>query len=76
MIPGSGRSHGEGNGNPLPYSQVENPMDRGAWLATVHGVARVGHNLVIKPTTTMQKIKTVIYDLYLRKRALNETDLA
>ena len=39
-IPGSGRSPGEGNGNPLRYSCLENPMDRGAWWATVHGVAR------------------------------------
>ena len=40
-IPGFGRSSGEGNGNPLQYSCLENPMDRGAWRATVHGVARV-----------------------------------
>ena len=46
QIPGSGRSFGEGNGNPLQYSCLENPMDRGAWQATVHGVARVGHDLV------------------------------
>ena len=39
-IPGSGRSLGEGNGNPLQYSCLENPMDRGAWAATVHGVAK------------------------------------
>ena len=39
-IPGSGRSPGEGNGNPLQYSCLENPMDRGAWKATVHGVAK------------------------------------
>ena len=45
-IPGLGRSPGEGNGNPLQYSCLENLMDRGAWQATVHGVARVGHNLV------------------------------
>ena len=38
-IPGSGRSPGEGNGNPLQYSCLENPKDRGAWQATVHGVA-------------------------------------
>ena len=38
-IPGSGRSPGEGNGNPLQYSCPENPMDRGAWRAMVHGVA-------------------------------------
>ena len=39
-IPGSGRSPGERNGNPLQYSCLENPMDRGAWQATVHGVAK------------------------------------
>ena len=39
-IPGSGRSPGEGNGNPLQYSCLENPMDGGAWSATVHGVAK------------------------------------
>ena len=39
-IPGSGRSSGEGNGNPLQYSCLENPMDRGAWWATVHGVTK------------------------------------
>ena len=39
-IPGSGRSSGEGNGNPLQYPCLENPMDRGAWQATVHGVAK------------------------------------
>ena len=37
-IPGSGRSPGGGNGNPLPYSCLENSMDRGAWQAAVHGV--------------------------------------
>ena len=39
-IPGSRRSPGEGNGNPLQYSCLENPMDGGAWEATVHGVAK------------------------------------
>ena len=39
-IPGLGRSPGEGNGNPLQYSCLENPMDGGAWLSTVHGVAQ------------------------------------
>ena len=39
-IPGSGRSPGEGNGNPLQHSCLENPMDGGAWEATVHGVAK------------------------------------
>ena len=40
MIPGLGRSRGEGNDNPLQYYCLENPMDRGAWQATVHGVAK------------------------------------
>ena len=39
-IPGSRRSPGEGNGNPLQYSSLENSKDRGAWWATVHGVAK------------------------------------
>ena len=39
-IPGSGRSPGEGNGNTLQYSYLENPMDGGAWQATVHGVSK------------------------------------
>ena len=38
-IPGSGKSHAGGHGNPLQYSCLENPMDRGAWWAAVHGVA-------------------------------------
>ena len=49
LIPGSGRSPGEKNGSPLQYSCLRNPMDRGAWQATVHGVARVGHDLVTRP---------------------------
>ena len=39
-IPGLGRSPGEGNGTPLQYSCLENPMDRGAWWATVYGVTK------------------------------------
>ena len=39
-IPGLGRSPEEGNGNPLQYSCLENPMDRGAWQATVHGISK------------------------------------
>ena len=39
-IPGSGRSPGEGNSNPLQYSSLESPMDGGAWWASVHGVAK------------------------------------
>ena len=58
LIPGSGRAPGEGNGNPLQYSCLENPMDGGAWWATVHGVAKsqtqlsdftsLVHNMVIR----------------------------
>ena len=44
LIPGSGRSSGEVNGNPLQYSCLENPMNRGAWQATVHGSQRVRHD--------------------------------
>ena len=44
LIPGSGRSPKEGNGNPLQYSCLENPMDGGAWWATVQGSQRVGHD--------------------------------
>ena len=40
LIPGLGRSLGEGNGNPLQYSFLGNSMDRGAWQATAHGVAK------------------------------------
>ena len=45
LIPGSGRSPGEGNGNWLQYSYLENPMDRGIWWATVQGVAKSGTRL-------------------------------
>ena len=46
-IPGLGRSPGEGNGNPLQYSCLENPMDRGAWQATVHGVTNI-HTMCVQ----------------------------
>ena len=49
LIPGLGRSPGEGNDNQLQYSCLENPMDRGAWRATVHGFSRVRHDLLTKP---------------------------
>ena len=41
LIPGLGRSSEEGNSNPLLYSCLKNPMDRGTWQATVHGVAKI-----------------------------------
>ena len=49
LIPGLGRYPGNGNGNPLQYSCLENPMDRGAWQVTAYGVARIRHDLVTKP---------------------------
>ena len=48
LISGSGRSPGEGNSNPLQYSCLGNPMDRGNWWVTVHKVLRVGHDLAAK----------------------------
>ena len=41
LIPGSGRSPGEGNGYPFQYSCLEDPMERGTWPSTVHGVAKI-----------------------------------
>ena len=49
-IPGLGRSPVEGKGNPLQYSHLENPMDRGAWQATDHEITRVRHDLVTATT--------------------------
>ena len=49
LSPRLGRAPGEGNGNHLQYSCLQNPMDRWAWLAIVHRVTRVRHNLVTKP---------------------------
>ena len=49
IIPGSGRSPGGGNGNPLQYSCLENPMDGGTWRPQSTGSQRAGHNLATKP---------------------------
>ena len=54
-IPGSGRYSGGGNDNPLQYSCLGNTMDRGTWQATIHGIARVGHNLMTKPSPCSNK---------------------
>ena len=56
LIPGSERSPGEGNSNPLQYSCLENPMDRRAWQATFHVIERVGHILVTKPPPNQPKV--------------------
>ena len=57
LIPGSGRVPGGGHGNPLQYSCLENPKDRGAWQATFHGVSRIGYDLM---TEQQQRINTIL----------------
>ena len=49
LIPGLGRYHGEGNGNPFQYSCLESPMDGGVWWTAVHGVTRIRHDLATTP---------------------------
>ena len=58
-IPESRRSSGGGNGNPLQYSCLGNSMDGGAWRATVHRVARIGHDLATKqqPGKQLSQVK-------------------
>ena len=60
LILGSGRSAGEGNGNTLQSSCLENPIDRGAWKATVHRVPGVGRDLVTKPPPTTFATRRVL----------------
>ena len=55
-VPGFGRSPGEGNGNPLQYSCLENPMDRGAWRATIHKIA--------KSRTQLKRLSTCSFKLF------------
>ena len=59
LIPESGRSPRVGNGNTLQYSRLENPMDLETCQATVHGVARVGHN----PATKQQQILVCLFQI-------------
>ena len=62
-IPGLGRSPGEGNGNPLQYSCLENLMDRAAWQATVHVIARIGHDLVTKLPLVTESVQLTVCSL-------------
>ena len=62
LIPGLGRSPGGGHGNPLQYSCLDNPMDRGAWWATAHGVARVRHDLATKPPPLIHATTWMIFE--------------
>ena len=57
-IPGSGRSPGEENGNPLQYTCLENPMDRGAWWATVHGPQKSQTQLNNKNKSLSYRVKS------------------
>ena len=60
MTPGLGKPPGEGNGSPLQYSCPENPMDRGAWRATVHGVAKSRTRLSDEHTTQCSGYDTTV----------------
>ena len=60
LIPGSGRSPGEGNGNPFQYSCLEDAMDRDAWRTTVRGLQRVGHDWAAEHT----HMQTHVHDVY------------
>ena len=68
LIPGLGRSPGEGNGNPLQYAWLENSMDRGGWCAEVHGVAKswtqlsdFHFNFLLLDTSIIFKLIKTIY---------------
>ena len=77
-IPGLGRAPGEGNGNPLQYSCLENPMAGRAWQATVHGVSRVGHDLAIKaPPPPWKKVQDLkVWTLLVVQRLRPSTSTA
>ena len=74
-IPGSGRSPGDGNGNPLQYSCLENPTDGGAWLASVHGVAKSQRRLS-DFTTTREALHAAVHGVAKsRTRLSNRVEL-
>ena len=66
-IPGSGRSPGEGNGNPLQYSCLENPMDGGTWYATVHGIGE---------SDTTEQLHSSLYDYTVKESEAAQLCLA
>ena len=63
LIPGCGKSSGGGHGNPLQYSCLENPMDRGAWRATVHAVATSQTRLKQQSTMGLDAMISVFLDV-------------
>ena len=69
-IPGSGKSLGVGNGNPLQYTCVENSMDRGAWWAAVHGITKSWTRLKRLSSSSSRAlgVKTKIDAMYQRKK--------
>ena len=71
-ILGSGRSPGEENDNPRQCSYLENPMDRGSWQATVHGVVRVGYDLATKPPPHYQSLASTWKEVDTQLNWLNE----
>ena len=58
------RVKGEGSGNPLQYSCLENPVNRGTWQATVHGVTRVGHNIAITTTIGVKSLISEVGEIW------------
>ena len=64
LVPGSGRSPGEGNGNPLQYSGLENPVNRGAWWATFHRVLK--HQTRLKQLSTHTQVSTQKFNVFLK----------
>ena len=65
LIPGSGKSSGEGNGNPVQYFCLENPMDRGAWWATAHGVTKESDMTKQQHHINICILTCVFIDLYI-----------
>ena len=76
LIPESGRSPGEGNGNPLQHSCVEDPMDRGAWWATVHSVAESDTTKILMHTHIHQVEDGMMMLIFLTSinKSLNSVD--